>query len=90
MPNICGTPINEYSGYKIAIDAFPTLFPTGQADFNMSRTHNVKMQEWASHLIRLEGGRFAQHPLFSLLGFKHCAASHSQNNCKMVSEYSQR
>ena len=64
MPNIRGTPINEYSGHKIAIDAFPTLFPTGQADFNMSHTHNVKMQEWASHLIRIEGGRFAQHPRF--------------------------
>jgi hypothetical protein len=33
MPIIRGTPISEYSGRAIAIDAFPSLFPTGQADF---------------------------------------------------------
>ncbi len=64
MPNIWGTPINEHSGQQIAIDAFPTLFPTGKADFWANRTQNVKMQEWAAHLIRLEGGRFARHPRF--------------------------
>jgi ATP-dependent DNA helicase PIF1 len=64
MPNIRGTPINEHSGHQIAIDAFPTLFYNGKADFNASRAQNVKMQEWAAHLIRLEGGRFAQHPRF--------------------------
>src|SRR6266487_1807910 len=64
MPNIHGTPINEHAGHQIAIDAFPTLFPTGQADFRAHRERKVTMQEWAAYLIRLEGGRFAQHPCF--------------------------
>lgn len=32
MPELRNTPINEHTGCAIAIDAFPTLFPYGQAD----------------------------------------------------------
>ncbi|KAJ3804722.1 hypothetical protein F5876DRAFT_82694 [Lentinula aff. lateritia] len=51
MPIIRGTPINKYSGLQIAIEAFPTLFPTGRADFAVSRDINVTMSEWAAHLL---------------------------------------
>ena len=64
MPSVRGTPVSEYAGHQIAIDAFPTLFPTGVADFNASRDHNVDMKEWAAHLLRLKGGRFTRHPRF--------------------------
>ena len=55
VPNIQGTPINEASNYPIAISAFPTLFPTGAADFTANRTNKVSMSEWAAHLIRFKG-----------------------------------
>ena len=64
MPIIRGTPINEYEQQAIAINAFPSLFPTGQADFTATCDIEVSMEEWAAHLIRLKGGRFAQHPRF--------------------------
>lgn len=64
MPSIRGTPISEYSGCSIAIDAFPTLFPTGEADFEANHALKVDMKEWAVHLLRLKGGRFAKHPRF--------------------------
>ena len=34
MPHIRGTPINENMNIPIAINAFPSLFPTGKADFS--------------------------------------------------------
>jgi hypothetical protein len=64
MPAVHGTPINEHAGHTIAIDAFPSLFPTGKADFNAPRDIEVTMTEWAAHLMRYKDGRFAQHPRF--------------------------
>ena len=64
MPSVHGTPISEYAGLQIAIDAFPTLFPTGEADYNANCDHAVDMKEWAAHLLCLKGGHFARHPHF--------------------------
>ncbi|KAJ7040144.1 hypothetical protein C8F04DRAFT_948875, partial [Mycena alexandri] len=64
MPAVHGTPINEYSGQAIAINAFPSLFPTGMADFGAHREIKVTMKEWAAHLMRFKDGRFARHPRF--------------------------
>ncbi|KAJ7048027.1 hypothetical protein C8F01DRAFT_966221, partial [Mycena amicta] len=64
MPAVQGTPINENSAQHIAVDAFPTLFPTGRADFKEAREKKVTMDEWASHLLRYQDGRFAKHPRF--------------------------
>jgi hypothetical protein len=47
MPSMCGTPISEDSGHQIAIDAFPTLFPTGEADAVADCDDPVEMDEWA-------------------------------------------
>src|ERR1700683_3011309 len=44
MPSMCGTPISEHSGHKIAIDAFPTLFPTGKADIAAERDEDMDMK----------------------------------------------
>ena len=64
MPSVHGTSLSEHAGLHIAIDAFPTLFPTGKADFNANRENNVDMKEWAAHLMRMKGGHFARHPCF--------------------------
>ena len=56
MPSVHGTLINEHAGLKIAIDAFPTLFPTGEADFSVNCQHKLDMKEWAVHLSCLKGG----------------------------------
>ena len=64
MPSVHGTPISEYSGHPIAIDAFPTLFPTGEADFETNCALKVDRKEWAVHLLCLKGGHFAKHPRF--------------------------
>jgi hypothetical protein len=64
MPHVHGTPINEHGGRSIAIDAFPSLFPTGKADFAATRGIPVTMTEWAAHLMRYKDGIFARHPRF--------------------------
>ena len=51
FPNAHSTPINEYSGFKLAINAFPSLFPNSEADFNEEHNIKVSMKEWASHLL---------------------------------------
>ena len=63
MPVVRGTPLSEY-GSNIAINAFPTLFPTGQGGFDEPREHKVSEKEWANYLLQLRGGRFARHPRF--------------------------
>ena len=63
MPVVRGTPLSEY-GTNIAINAFPTLFPTGRGGFDEPRQHKVSEKEWANYLLQLRGGRFARHPRF--------------------------
>lgn len=64
MPSVHGTPISEYEKHHIAIDAFPSLFPTGKADHKEDQDTAVDMKDWALHLLKLKGGRFAKHPHF--------------------------
>ena len=63
MPVVHGTPLSEY-GSNIAINAFPTLFPTGRGGFDEPRQHKVSEKDWANYLLQLRGGRFARHPRF--------------------------
>jgi len=63
MPVVRGTPLSEY-GSNIAINAFPTLFPTGRGGFDEPRRHKVSEKDWANYLLQLRGGRFARHPRF--------------------------
>lgn len=55
---------SEFEKVKIARKAFPTLFPTGKADFDELRDTKVSLKEWVAHLMRYEDGRFAAHPRF--------------------------
>ena len=65
MPTIDSIPINEHDqNHCYMIDAFPCLYPTGEADFHADRSHTISAQEYFKHLIRYRDGRFARHPRF--------------------------
>ena len=64
IPSVHGLPISGYSGHPIAINAFPTLFPTGEADFEANHVLKVDRKELAVHLLCFKGGCFAKHPHF--------------------------
>lgn len=49
--------------------AFPTLYPTGQADFNASRVRKVDLNDYARHLMCFHDGRFGRHPRWRFLVF---------------------
>ena len=61
-PSIRMTPIDEASGKdRIFAMAFPTLYPTGRADFNTPRLRKVDLNDYARHLMCFHHGRFGQH-----------------------------
>jgi ATP-dependent DNA helicase PIF1 len=69
-PSIRSTPIDEAAGKdRIFAMAFPTLYPTGQADFNASRLRKVDLNNYAQHLICFSDGRFGRHPRWRFLVF---------------------
>ena len=61
-PSIGGTPINEFQTEGYFSMAFPTLFPTGAADFNGTRIIPIKAGNYFTHLMKYDDGRFAKHP----------------------------
>ena len=63
MPVVHGTPLSE-CGSNIAVNAFPTLFPTGRGGFDELRQHKVTEKDWANYLLQLCGGQFEKHPCF--------------------------
>jgi ATP-dependent DNA helicase PIF1 len=61
-PSIRRTPIDEASGRELILSlAFPTLYPTGQADLNTPRLRNVPLKDYARHLLCWHDMRFARH-----------------------------
>jgi hypothetical protein len=61
--SICMTLIDEASSKdQIFVMAFPTLYLTGQADFNTPRLCKVDLNDYIQYLIRFHDGRFGQHP----------------------------
>ena len=63
-PTIGGTPINEFNTEGYMSLAFPTLFPTGAADYLGRRCTQVTLGNYFKHLLMYEDGRFASHPRF--------------------------
>ena len=59
-----GTPINEFNTEGYISCAFPTLFPTGSADFVAPRARTVTVGNYFKHLMLYRDGRFAKHPRF--------------------------
>jgi len=69
-PSIRSTPIDEAAGKdRIFAMAFPTLYPTGQADFNAPRLRKVDLNDYARHLMCFSDGRFGRHPRWRFLVF---------------------
>ncbi|XP_011404395.1 PREDICTED: uncharacterized protein LOC105313003 [Amphimedon queenslandica] len=66
-PSIGGTPINEFQTEGYFSIAFPTLFPTGAANFNGIRMNSVTVGNYFTHLMKYDNGRFAKHPRFRFL-----------------------
>ncbi len=61
-PSIRQTPLDEASGADgIFAMAFPTLYPTGRAEFNASRPRAVSLDDYAQPLLRFHDGRFGSH-----------------------------
>ena len=58
------TPINEFSTEGYISCVFPTLFPTGAADFVAPRPLAVTVGNYFKHLLVYQDGRFARHPRF--------------------------
>jgi ATP-dependent DNA helicase PIF1 len=70
VPSIRMTPIDEASSKdRIFVMAFPTLYPTGQADFNTPRLRKVDLNDYARHLMCYHDPRFGQHPRWRFFVF---------------------
>ena len=63
-PTIGGTPINEFTTEGYFSLAFPTLFPTGAAEFLGQRHNSVTVGYYFKHLMMFGDGRFARHARF--------------------------
>jgi hypothetical protein len=59
-------PINEYNTEGYIAMAFPTLFPTGRADFrdHSRRAEELGLAEYFETLLRYKDGRFGSHPRY--------------------------
>ena len=63
-PTIGRMPVNEFTTEGYISCAFPTLFPTGAADFSGQRQIPVTIGNYFKHLMMYEDSRFAIHPRF--------------------------
>jgi hypothetical protein len=61
-PSIQYTPIDKASGREHILSlAFPTLYPTGQADLNTPWLQEVPLKDYTYHLLCWHNQRFAWH-----------------------------
>ena len=63
-PTIAETPVNEFTTEGYFSCAFPTLFPTGAADFSGQRQNKVTIGNYFKHFMMYDDHRFAKHPRF--------------------------
>ena len=63
-PQLTNSPLNEFTSEGYMTCAFPTLFPTGTADFTAPRLRRVTIGNYFKHLMLYKDGRFAKHPRF--------------------------
>ena len=63
-PSVSQNPVNEFTTEGYVSCAFPTLFPTGAADFVAPRQRSVTIGSFFKHLMLFHDQRFAQHPRF--------------------------
>lgn len=63
-PAVSASPVNEFNTEGYMSQAFPTLFPTGAADFLAPRPRKVTVGNYFKHLVMYKDGRFARHCRF--------------------------
>lgn len=63
-PSIGTSPVNEYNTEGLLDMAFPTLFPTGDANWLQPCICTVEIHEYELHLLRYYDQRFGSHPRF--------------------------
>ena len=63
-PSTSAIPVNEFNTEGYISCAFPTLFPTGAADFLSPRLYTVTVGNYFKHLMLYHDARFAKHPRF--------------------------
>ena len=63
-PTTGSSPISEFTTEGYMTCAFPTLFPTGSADFRAPRLNAVTVGNFFKHLMMYKDRRFAKHPRF--------------------------
>jgi hypothetical protein len=72
-----GPPLSEYTTEGLFTMAFPTLFPTGKANFMCPCHKHLALHEWVKHLMCYRDSRFAHHPRFRFFAlnmiFRHRA-----------------
>jgi hypothetical protein len=69
-PSIRSTPLDEAAGReRIFAMAFPTLYPTGRADFNTAWEMKLDLNDYARRMMCYHDGRFGRHPRWNLLCF---------------------
>jgi hypothetical protein len=82
-PSIRSTPIDEAAGKdRIFAMAFPTLYPTGRADFNAPRIRKVDLNDYARHLMCFSDGRFGRHPRWRFLVFNMLMRRRAGNSAR--------
>jgi hypothetical protein len=62
--------------------AFPTLYPTGRADFNSARERKVDLNDYARHMMRYHDGRFGRHPRWRFLIFNLLMRRRASNSAR--------
>ena len=62
---------------------FPTLFPDRAGDFYQACLWKVELGEYFNHLLRFQGGSFAQHRRFPWFSFNTLQRSRAQSQSKI-------
>ena len=62
--------------------AFPTLYPTGRADFNTARQRKVDLNDYARHMMCYHDGRFGRHPRSRFLIFNLLMRQKASNSAR--------
>ena len=82
-PSIRSTPLDEAAGReRLFAMAFPTLYPTGRADFNTARERKVDLNDYARHMMCYHDGRFGSHPRWRFLIFNLLMRRKASNSAR--------
>ena len=82
-PSIQQTPLDEVAGSERIFNmAFPTLYPTGQADFNTPRCRSVNLLDYGAHLMRYKDSRFSRHPRWRFMVFNMYMRSKARKSAR--------